>query len=1441
MWEGGRDDLLAILLCSRSHPTNPAAPCPPRGLKATVLQPLSPAAAQFLRDPYVQLCAWKKLSRIYQARWVRDPNQWPAWIADPWPPMQAVVEALIAGRLDRLDLQLPLVPYPKEGGAIRHFVRPTLEAEYATLLIGVLLCPLLDARMWSFSFGGRWHSGVARLPDQDAPGEGFRYRNLPFSLNDELLLTSYRRSYGLFRRVAHWTTLTMLGEDPDRYDIEEPRQTPSEYPPSSLPYLSDRARLGAKPASALWYARMDIASAYPCARRAVLRERLTKMLAPEVADVRKQMRDAWHIPTDDSSAAWPYPFRSGDVWSQLEASRSARMELAGRWMDLLDGMQYTDPARVDAHWRPGWTQTWPSLPGLGTSSEGIPTGISVAATWFNVYLQSLDDSLATKMGLIGAPEITGVYFRYVDDMLFVGNSPERTLDLFGEAVSWLQGSTADTNLKPSHRKIKPALLRRAVEPRRSPKEPSGQIARASWRKNASAAWTARPCIDRIDRDSLGPFVTTLVEQMSDLGNPGMLEIWGREVGPRLHELHRLVRVETEDDEVRTDTRLAFAGRRLAVAPLPEGVASGAEHDLSPALAQIKRSVKLAFVSAPWKVSLLDAVVKLAIRIAAELPEEADKWLREVGAELSAEGTLATGGRWGPCGTDSPDWTPPTGADRAKTIAGAAFLRAQLLHAFAAASRDISRNVVPDRQGAVEWSPEHWTAPLMSLEAIQMTVVPRLESLAVALLESTAIADKDATTFWEQNAVDDVVRSAASPAEVSRSVLGRGTVAALLDARRAPAETMLALRAVAPDDAVALLDWADQLGVSDHIERGDVDAAMELLSRERVDLTTPRGLHRYAVARRLGVARGPRGWDSLDGALPQNLQHRYGGAFDDSIDLLELLWSPSGDGVADPVNVPAAGLPPGLVADLISMCHAGTPRLSHLPTGLELSSELAATIGAIRRWQLSDDSAPAPGWDPPPTSVAANSKTTRAHVRPSRSRVPLHPLFVALAGQSNLPSASAFTPSPVVGVLLCGLVAVAGAEGPLDLLLSCFPEPPNRKVLQALQDRHPLPSWFWKALRRALNANGSEAPVSDIPEPAWGYTARATLAAVTPWLGGAIPSPVESLNYLVIDDADTTPVAHSATPRDSITVRLAQLKREAWGNDRRTVVSSWPLHPDPASMLRSAASALPFRSSGDTSSTVPDLTILPELFVPHDAVSFLVATCRRYRIGLLTGTYWRRIPAAVPVGWGTRGWLVNEALLVAPVPDGPSWGITRTLRIRKPRPAAGELGLASALTTKTGITWHFLRGNLFHRLVHPRWGEFSVGICSDILDPAPWMLLRGRIHHLFFSAHNDDIDLFGAVTRTRAYEDYCNVVLVNTGRMGGSFAWSPESGHQKEIARFQGERVEIIADVALLVDSLDAAQRTRLAESVDESAKWWVTEPKEKPRKFKTPPPEYRRE
>ena len=311
-------------------------------------------------------------------------------------------------------------------------------------------------------------------------------------------------------------------------------------------------------------------------------------------------------------------------------------------------------------------------------------------------------------------------------------------------------------------------------------------------------------------------------------------------------------------------------------------------------------------------------------------------------------------------------------------------------------------------------------------------------------------------------------------------------------------------------------------------------------------------------------------------------------------------------------------------------------------------------------------------------------------------------------------------------------------------------------------------------------------------------------------------------------------------KEDLLVRIAQIREWSSG---ASVVDNFPAVDSNTAnhILEQVASA--FHSPNQASShNAPDLVLLPEVSIPQPEVRTVRELVMRTGLASLGGLYWRVLPPAYGGGntSAARRWFVNEAELVVPIghkdrgPTGVRW-----YRVRKPVPAHIETGLAKSLTASKGTRWEILRGQRWYRFLHPKWGDFTIAVCADLLDTAPWRSLRGELLHLFVVAFNKDVNFYESLTWVRAYENYVNLVAVNHGSFGGSFLWTPRRSHGHELARLRGKQLFLVADVKVPVKSLIEAQKQGVEHAVESAARLWVEE-KAPPSEFKAPPPGFER-
>ncbi len=322
--------------------------------------------------------------------------------------------------------------------------------------------------------------------------------------------------------------------------------------------------------------------------------------------------------------------------------------------------------------------------------------------------------------------------------------------------------------------------------------------------------------------------------------------------------------------------------------------------------------------------------------------------------------------------------------------------------------------------------------------------------------------------------------------------------------------------------------------------------------------------------------------------------------------------------------------------------------------------------------------------------------------------------------------------------------------------------------------------------------------------------------------------------------------------DSLLLRMGQTLGGRQSHD--SMLSSFPAVEPQASnaVLEQIANA--FQAPHHVSpGRTPNLVVFPELAVPQPEARTVRDLVAKTGIASLSGLYWRQLKpvyAAQGSTFALRSWFVNEAELALPVGhDDPGPTSVRWYRVRKPLPAHIESGLASALSCRWGrdgrrsgerVQWAMVKGRRWYRFLHPAWGDFTVAICADLLDAAPWHSLRGEIMHLFMVAFNRDVGLFDALTWVRAYENFANVVTVNDGRYGGSVLWTPKRHHRRELGRMRGSDLSVIADVRVPVRSLFQHQKVGVDEAKRFSMEEWLGVSREQDDQFKAPPPGFKR-
>ena len=568
-------------------------------------------ARSALSHPLVLKGAWHRIDAWYRYGDLAPQPELAQWRLHPEAQLRKLGADIRAG-LWRPSVW-PQLPYPKKGARLRHYTLPAVRDQVAFMVHMVLLGPLLDSCLESFAFGNRWYRPLVWNRRIAAPRWDFR----PYPLLANQTYRPFASSHGLYKRVANWTVAQMTRADIGKKDYSGPVHHPDDYSPGTLPpwVRKDWWRgAGSKERRATW-ATLDVELAYPSVQLDRLMQSGTAMLESVVE------------PGSALIIGYPHPICEllGDVACRRAIFRS-----------LLDGLEQVeidnDSIPRDA-WRP-----FHAAPTLPPENKGLPTGLAVSGMLLNVALHDMDRSVLEYLKEQRSDK-RGAFGRFADDMVVLSRSPRGLMDLIeavwrgltDDADATLAACRSKSNLYLGFGKISPEPVREVVKhyllAQGWPEcETPGckQLKRCSnlpnvvtlgkWWNEAAVAekqyGSLRRAIDRsmVGPEEVGPFVTTLVTRLSDIAKDTLSERFGLGARSRLVQLHDLARLDIDDQQIRADTRRAFAVNRLVRAWLP-----GDRDEVAAALDEMRGSIAHVLQVTPWKYSVWRAVVRVAAR------------------------------------------------------------------------------------------------------------------------------------------------------------------------------------------------------------------------------------------------------------------------------------------------------------------------------------------------------------------------------------------------------------------------------------------------------------------------------------------------------------------------------------------------------------------------------------------------------------------------------------------------------------------------------------------------------------------------------------------------------------------------------------------------------------------------------------------------------------
>lgn len=1419
-----------------------------------------------ITNPFVLRAAWSKArSWLDGVEWAPEP-EYSRWKRAPWHHLVQLADKLVKG--DYHPSEMEQLPYPKKGASIRHRVTPTVEDQVAFMVYGVLLAPFIECRLPSVVFGSRWYRGLRRKRREDGNGFCWdlapfslsdRHLFVPFRRDYAL----FRRVASW--TVSRWLTRDFHA---GATAIHAQQVRPEDYPDRSLPYINGAAfPFAPVPAKGLAYARTDLSKAYPSVSRKLVSKRLLAMMAEEGPRINHDRWGLTNF--KNVEAYLPARFAEEprtldeDPWIAMARNPALRVEVAEAWMKLLDHVPtYTNEYPcLDAAWREGEKQQDASKEWDG----GLPTGLSVSPLLLNVALSDLDYRLLEDIEKGARGEgLQAAYLRFADDLVFLAKDEKELARLLSLANGWTDQCTPENAAVPlslAWKKTRPDSV--AKWGRSLARGEAGQL------KLEEADYLTADCLgefvthlvermsdlgrDRLT-DGLGRRALERLHRLHELVRWDINDSEVREDTRLAFAANRLAQswVPTDDDggqglypevvrEIRASVRRAVlrapwkfglwrsALRAAAFPDSPGGTDFNDGMSWLKGLLQVLRAASGSEdPSSAWVANWPLSDRKKPPERPEPPDDEESPWYREECDAYMEWHSLEQGGvRW----------------------LRASFLRSHFWRELGATIRELRR--AERAQGRGRFKPLAWYSRAMTREGQMAAFRARLENLDAWVrclyYKKTDNGERHLSPnlqlpSWE---VQSLIQAAVSVERVATLWPSRSEGGARGVLQRAGFSCLAQL--VAEEDPSKLAsDWHD-LDVLDFgqpepywtessrrahasvspeesltalLYHGSVEADLhEVIERTMAGLSPQiepgllmgyAWLQVYGLLRRVLLGTGQMTQYGKPLCQVLGLEHDDGVQEPKGTPLPRLLWGVPTDHHPEtwppqPTEVPALGLPrPWALQMLLDLvpCESTSGEPGSGEFEVVLDCDAAQELGKHRHWQLTGQPN-RPAWH--------NCEKVDCLARWSpRFCLPPHP--VILLPRLLLWSARR---RPLWSATCALLFALEGDESMLDRLWDTFPMGFPWSESLALQTRLLVPPAAWRLMDEAFCRKGlsKSLPVSE-------GQARAQLEEL---LKGVHLLGEEGLGERVVglrfldDFMAAEPLgAGSARPTRSVsnklqknlTVRLVQVQ----------AVPDWSQGPEktlsaPPSLLRA-----PLREILDgiesldgswNSERGPHLLMMPELVLHPDWARAVAREALDRQVAFLSGLYWRLLPQAVrplgPTPDSRKRFFVNEALLSLPNPDDARWGLPVQFRVRKTRPAHVEVEMAHHLTNVLNLPHQIVPGDEWYQISHPKWGPFTVAICSDLLDPGPWSLLKGRLLHLFMVAWNEDVRLYDAMTWTRAYELFVNLVAVNHGSKGGSLAWTPAHREARELFQVHGEGHYLTADIVLPVRDLHEHQ------------------------------------
>lgn len=464
---------------------------------------------ELLQLPETVLWAWRKVRRAYQsADSLYDPAELAAFELNLEAELDAIRIAFAEANWSNRPLRL--VPQPKSPDKqglprMRQYFEVSVRDQVAWAAVATVLGPELDRKMPAWSYGNRLYRAAWYDEEREA-GKPSRLNIGPYRHAAGHLYRRFKHSWPLYRRHISLTVRRMVNEglDPELLDEGDRRALDQA---DGLRYLDAQFWVRRAPDGGTMFAgSFDLMKFYPSVR---------------VEAIRRGFHDHVDGIGDEPVLA--------ELLSQMLVFE---VDASGVSEDMREAI---------------------NPPVSSGKFDGIPTGLFVGGFLANVAMLSID--LEADRLLVENREIA--HFRFVDDHEVLAYDFDALLGWIRTYTGLLEASGIGVNVEPD--KYVPPELKWLLHPEKL--EDEKEIERPP---NAEEAMTRARKASMVDGRKPTQLMTRTLAQVSMLAATDFDLLTDAGRSQRLEQLEWLLLANIPEQEIRGDTRMAFAAARIAL-------------------------------------------------------------------------------------------------------------------------------------------------------------------------------------------------------------------------------------------------------------------------------------------------------------------------------------------------------------------------------------------------------------------------------------------------------------------------------------------------------------------------------------------------------------------------------------------------------------------------------------------------------------------------------------------------------------------------------------------------------------------------------------------------------------------------------------------------------------------------------------------------------------